>query len=77
MSPFKCYPVSIFFKERSRAHAKVDELINWVFSDKPLWFYDGIKYRLVIHFKDIENGGIIYYFDDDGQIINYQFGGES
>lgn len=59
------------------ADTKVDELINWVFSDKPLWFYDGIKYRLAIHFKDIENGGIIYYFDDDGQIINYQFGGES
>ena len=59
------------------ADTTLDELINWVFSDKPLWFYDGIKYRLVIHFKDIENGGIIYYFDDNGQIISHKFGGES
>lgn len=54
-----------------------DELINWVFSDKPLWFYDGVKYRLVIQFEAIENGGIIYYFDDEGNIVNHQFGGES
>lgn len=55
----------------------VDELVNWVFSDKPLWFYDGIKYRLVIQFEAIENGGIIYYFDDEGNIVNHQFGGEN
>jgi len=55
----------------------VDELISWVFSDKPLWFYDGIKYRLVIHFQALEDGGIIYYFDDEGNIVNHQFGGES
>lgn len=55
----------------------VDELVNWVFSDKPLWFYDGVKYRLIIHFEAIENGGIIYYFDDNGDIVSHQFGGES
>ena len=55
----------------------VDELISWVFSDKPLWFYDGIKYRLVIHFQALEDGGIVYYFDDEGNIVNHQFGGES
>lgn len=54
----------------------VDELVRWVFSDKPLWFYDGIKYRLVIQFKAIENGGVIYYFDDEGNIIGRQFGGD-
>lgn len=54
----------------------VDELVSWVFSDKPLWFYDGQKYRLIIHFRAIENGGIVYYFSDDGSIVNYQFGGE-
>ena len=53
----------------------VDELISWVFSDKPLWLYDGTKYRLVIHFEAIENGGVIYYFDDDGNIMSHQFGG--
>lgn len=55
----------------------VDELVNWVFSDKPLWFYDGIKYRLVIHFEDVENGGVIYYFDDAGSIVSHQFGGDT
>lgn len=55
----------------------VDELVGWVFSDKPLWFYDRIKYRLIIHFEAIENGGIIYYFDDDGNIVSHQFGGEN
>lgn len=55
----------------------VDELVSWVFSDKPLWFYDRVKYRLVIHFEAIENGGIIYYFDDSGNIVSHQFGGES
>lgn len=59
------------------ADTTVEELVNWVFSDKPLWFYDGVKYRLVIQFEAIENGGIIYYFDDEGNIVNHQFGGES
>lgn len=59
------------------ADTTVDELVNWVFSDKPLWFYDGIKYRLVIQFEDIENGGVIYYFDDVGIIVSHQFGGDS
>lgn len=59
------------------ANTTVEELVNWVFSDKPLWFYDEIKYRLVIQFEAIENGGIIYYFDDEGNIVNHQFGGES
>mgnify|MGYP006956015983 FL=1 len=55
----------------------VDELVNWVFSDKPLWFYDRVKYRLIIQFETIENGGIIYYFDNEGNIVSHQFGGES
>ncbi len=55
----------------------VEDLVSWVFSDKPLWFYDTIKYRLVIRFEAIENGGIIYYFDDNGKIVSHQFGGES
>lgn len=58
-------------------NTSVDELVDWVFSDKPLWFFDENKYRLVIQFEAIENGGIIYYFDDNGVIISHQFGGES
>lgn len=55
----------------------VDEVVNWVFSDKPLWFYDGKKYRIIIHFEAIENGGLVYYFDDSGNITNHRFGGEN
>lgn len=58
------------------ADTTVEELINWVFSDKPLWFYDGVRYRIVIHFEAIENGGVIYYFDDSGNIVSRQFGGD-
>ena len=27
--------------------------------------------------EDIENGAIIYYFNDNGEIISHQFGGDS
>lgn len=33
--------------------------------------------RTIIHFEDIENGAIIYCFDDSGEIISHQFGGDS
>ena len=55
----------------------LEDIINWVFSGKSLWFYDGQKYRAIIHFEDIENGAIIYYFNDSGEIISHQFGGDS
>ena len=55
----------------------LEDIMNWVFSGKSLWFYDGQKYRAIIHFEDIENGAIIYYFNDSGEIISHQFGGDS
>ena len=55
----------------------LEDIINWVFSGKSLWFYDGQKYRAIIHFEDIENGAIIHYFNDSGEIISHQFGGDS
>ena len=55
----------------------VDELISWVFTAKALWFYDNIRYRVVIFLEEIENGMIIYYFNDSGEIVSHQFGGDS
>ena len=55
----------------------VDELISWVFNAKALWFYDNIRYRVVIFLEEIENGMIVYYFNDSGEIISHQFGGDS
>lgn len=55
----------------------VDELISWVFTEKALWFYDNIRYRVVIFLEEIENGMIVYYFNDSGEIVSYQFGGDS
>lgn len=55
----------------------VDELIGWVFNAKALWFYDNIRYRVVILLEEIENGMIVYYFNDSGEIVSHQFGGDS
>lgn len=55
----------------------VDELISWVFTAKALWFYDNIRYRVVIFLEEIENGMIVYYFNDSGEIVSHQFGGDS
>lgn len=55
----------------------VDELISWVFTAKALWFYDTIRYRVVIFLEEIENGAIVYYFNDSGEIVSHQFGGDS
>lgn len=54
----------------------VDELISWKSTAKALWFYDDIRYRIVIFFEEIENGMIVYYFNDSGEIVSHQFGGD-
>lgn len=55
----------------------IDELISWAFTTKALWFYDNIRYRVVIFLEEIENGIIVYYFNDSGEIVSHQFGGDS
>lgn len=54
----------------------VDELISWKSTAKALWFYDDIRYRIVIFFEEIENRMIVYYFNDSGEIVSHQFGGD-
>lgn len=55
----------------------VDELIAWVFTARALWFYDGIRYRVILYVEEIENGMVVYFFNDNGQIISHQFGGDT
>ena len=55
----------------------IEEIVQYILFNKIIWFYDGQKYRAIIHFEDIENGAIIYYFNDSGEIISHQFGGDS
>lgn len=55
----------------------LDELISWKTTSKALWFYDNIRYRVVIFFEEKENVMIVYYFNDSGEIVSHQFGGDS
>lgn len=55
----------------------MDELISWKLTAKALWFYDNIRYRVVIFFEEIDNGMIVYYFNDSGEIVSHRFGGDS
>lgn len=51
----------------------IEDLRAWVFTDKALWFYDGIRYRVVIQFEEKENGAVLYFFDDDGKIVSQEY----
>lgn len=55
----------------------VDELIAWVFTARALWFYDGNRYRVILYVEEIENGMIVYFFDDSGQVVSHHFGGDA
>lgn len=54
----------------------LDEIRNWVFDAKSLWYYDGAKYRIVIQFEDQENTAIVYFFNDNGEICSKSYGGD-
>lgn len=52
------------------------EFQDLVFNAKSLWFYDGVKYRLVIWFEELENGITIYFFNDIGEIASHTCSGD-
>lgn len=54
-----------------------EDIVSWVFDSRSLWYYDGTKYRIVIHFEALEDAAVIYYFSDSGEILGKQFGGDS
>lgn len=52
----------------------LSDIQSWVFTDRVLWFYDGERYRIVIQFEAIENGAILYFFNDEGAVISQRYG---
>lgn len=54
----------------------LDEIANYIMSNKIIWFYDGEKYRQVMAFKDEPNALTIYFFNDDGVPTSRRFGDE-
>lgn len=58
------------------ANTSLDDLAKWVFDSKALWYYDGEKYRVVIHFEALEDAAIIYFFDDGGNVCGRRYGGD-
>lgn len=57
-------------------HTTIDEFASFVFTQKAMWFFDGEKYRAVIAFEDMPDAIRIYFFDDEGAIVSYSFGGD-
>ena len=54
----------------------MDEIIQYILSNKIIWFYDGDKYRQVMALKDEPNALTIYFFNDDGDPTSHRFGDE-
>lgn len=54
----------------------INEVVNYILSNKIIWFYDGEKYRQVMAFKDEPNALLIYFFNDDGVPTSHRFGDE-
>lgn len=56
------------------ADSTLNEIVNYILSNKIMWFYDGEKYRQIFAFKDEPSTLIIYYFDDAGHTTSHRFG---
>ena len=54
----------------------IEEIAQYILSNKIIWFYDGDKYRQVMAFKDEPNALIVYFFNDDGVPTSHRFGDE-
>lgn len=53
----------------------IDEITNYILSNKVMWFLYGGLYRQVIAFEDKENAMVIYFFNNEGTVSSYTFGG--
>ena len=51
----------------------IEEIAQYILSNKIIWFYDGNKYRQVMAFKDEPNALIVYFFNDDGIPTSHRF----
>ena len=54
----------------------IEEIAQYILSNKIIWFYDGDKYRQVMAFKDEPNALTIYFFNDNGVPTARRFGDE-
>ena len=54
----------------------IEEIAQYILSNKIIWFYDGDKYRQVLAFKDEPNALTIYFFNDNGVPTSRRFGDE-
>ena len=52
----------------------IEEIAQYILSNKIIWFYDGNKYRQVMAFKDEPNALIVYFFNDYGIPTLHMFG---
>ena len=52
----------------------LDEIADYILSNKIIWFYDGDKYHQVMAFKDEPNAITIYFFNSEGIATYYRFG---
>lgn len=52
----------------------LDEIADYILSNKIIWFYDGDKYHQVMAFKDESNAITIYFFSSEGIATSYRFG---
>lgn len=52
----------------------IDEIAQYILSNKIIWFYDGEKYHQVMAFKDEPNALTIYFFNSEGIATSYRFG---
>lgn len=58
-------------------NSTIDEIANYILSNKIIWFfYEGL-YRQVVAFKDEENALTIYFFGTDGAVKSHTFGGDA
>lgn len=56
------------------SESTIDEIVQYILSNKVIWFYDGTLYHQVIAFKDEENAMTVYFYADDGAIASYRVG---
>lgn len=56
------------------ANSTIDEIVQYILSNKVIWFYDGLWYHQVFAFEDTENAMIVHYYMADGSVASYRVG---
>lgn len=56
------------------ADSTIDEIVQYILSNKVIWFYDGAQYHQVVSFEDAENAMIVYFYGTDGAMTSCRVG---